>query len=220
MADVNYTQIRNAVDAFTSTRDGLSNSKDASMYNVFVGELTGILCGTAFNYNISTSDVLEYLNIVVKHKMKPINDDGLMHQVNELIDESILQHPLYNLLEYSLMYYKPGSTQVGPGELFFCFYDRDSTFGIDNTNGFDIIVDDKKTELKKVGSNFTDAELFDKYSNDVNCERLMVVKPISNAKTPKLRSSYACITFTERNWREAFEHKGKQGTLAVKGTTI
>ena len=70
--------------------------------------------------------------------------------------------------------------------------------------------------MKKLGTNFTNEELFDKYAADKNCERLLVVKPVSDAKVPLLRSSYACITFEDKNWREAFDHIGKQGTLVLK----
>jgi hypothetical protein len=58
--------------------------------------------------------------------------------------------------------------------------------------------------------------LFDKYAEDKNCERLLVVKPISDAKKPLSRSSYASIKFEDKNWREAFDHIGKQGTLVLK----
>jgi len=186
------------------------------MYNIFLKELTGIVCGIAYDNNISTRDVKRFMFIVSQHKISPINDDGQLHQVSELIRDDIYTHPMYNLLEYTLMNYKPGNVQAGPGEMFFCFYDKNSTFGIDNTNGFDIIVDNKRTELKKLGTNFTNEELFDKYAEDKNCERLLVVKPVSDAKKPLLRSSYACITFKDKNWREAFDHIGKQGTLVLK----
>ena len=216
MNAIDYSGIHRSVELFLQTRDGLNNSKNKKMFNVFLKELTGILCGIAYDNYIHSNEVKRFLTAVKRHKMGSFNDDGQLHEVSELISKRILEDPLYNLLEYTLMNYKPGNVQVGPGEMFFCFYNSDSTFGIDNTNGFDIIVDDKKTELKKLGTNFTNEELFDKYAADKNCERLLVVKPVSDAKVPLLRSSYACITFEDKNWREAFDHIGKQGTLVLK----
>jgi hypothetical protein len=113
------------------------------------------------------------------------------------------------------MNYKPGNVQVGPGEFFFCFYDAGSTFGIDNQAGFDVITDNTTTELKKLGSNFTDEALFDGYAESEDVDRLLVIHPVSNAKKPKQRSKYACVHTTE--WRKAFYHRGKAGTLALVG---
>ena len=105
--------------------------------------------------------------------------------------------------------------RLGFGEFFFCFYDAGSTFGIDNQAGFDIITDNTTTELKKLGSNFTDEALFDGYAESEEVDRLMVIHPVSNAKKPLQRSKYACVPTTE--WRKAFYHRGKAGTLALVG---
>ena len=57
-----------------------------------------------------------FLTAVKRHKMESFNDDGQLHEVSELISKRVLNDPLYNLLEYTLMNYKPGNVQVGPGE--------------------------------------------------------------------------------------------------------
>ena len=88
-------------------------------------------------------------------------------------------------------------------------------FGIDNQSGYDVVLDSTTTELKKLGSNFTTPELFDKYAESPKVDRLLVVKPVSNARKPRGRSQYACVTFSKTNWREAFTHTGKAGTLAL-----
>ena len=111
------------------------------------------------------------------------------------------------------MYFKPGRTQVGPGEFFLCFFDANSQFGIDNQSGYDVQIDEVATELKKHGSNFTTPEMFDKYEQSEDVQRLLVIKPVSNVKNPMIRSKYACVDFRQTTWKSAFGHRGKAGTL-------
>lgn len=212
---VDYSEIYGRVDEFLQTREGLSNPKNSKDYVWFVRELTGIFCGSAHENDLSTKDVVEYLDLVEVHEITNVNDSGKLSNVAELIDPKIVNHPLYHITEFTLMNYKPGNVQVGPGEFFFCFYDRGSVFGIDNQSGYDVVLDSTTTELKKLGSNFTTPELFDKYAESPKVDRLLVVKPVSNARKPRGRSQYACVTFSKTNWREAFTHTGKAGTLAL-----
>lgn len=212
---VNYSDIYSRVDNFLQTREGLANPKNSKDYIWFVRELTGIFCGAAHENDLNTQDVIGYLDLVEVHEIVNINDTGKLSAVADLIDPTITSHPLYNITEFILMNYKPGNVQVGPGEFFFCFYDRGSVFGIDNQAGYDVVVDATTTELKKLGSNFTTPELFDKYAVSSKVDRLLVIKPVSNARKPQLRSQYACVTFSKTNWREAFTHTGKAGTLAL-----
>lgn len=210
---IDYGKVYTQIDGFLQTREGLANPKNKHDYNLFLRELTGILCGVAHENNLSTDSVIQFMKAVEDHEIVDINTEGKLCAVSDLIDCDIVAHPLYYLTEYILMYYKPGNVQVGPGELFFCFYDRGSVFGIDNTAGYDIITDGVTTEFKKLGSNFTTPELFDKYAASEDVERLMVIKPVSNAAKPSLRSQYVCIDTTR--WREAFTHTGKNGTLKL-----
>lgn len=213
---INYSVIYSRIDQFLQTREGLRNPKEAQDYAWFVRELTGIFCGASHENNLFTQDVLHFLDMVEVHKLNPILDDGKIQQIEYLIDKEIVDHPLYNITEFTLMNYKPGRAQIGPGEFFLCFYDCDSTFGIDNQAGFDVIVDDTPTELKGNGSNFTSDELFDKYAESDKVDRLMVVLPVSNARKPKHRSRYACVTFDKMDWREAFYHRGgTSGGLSI-----
>lgn len=212
---INYSVVYNRIDEFLQTREGLSNPKNSQDYTWFVRELTGIFCGAAHENSMCTEDITQFLSLVQVHEINGICDDGRLNEVSDLISGAITDHPLYYITEFTLMNYKPGNVQVGPGEFFFCFYDRGSVFGIDNMAGFDIVTDDTPTELKKLGSNFTNAELFDKYAESPKVNRLLVIKPVTNAKKPIKRSQYACVTFTKNNWREAFTHVGKAGTLAL-----
>lgn len=212
---VDYSEIYSRVDEFLQTREGLANPKNSKDYVWFVRELTGIFCGSAHENDLSTKDVIEYLDLVEVNEITNLNDSGKLCNVADLISPTIVNHPLYKITEFTLMNYKPGNVQVGPGEFFFCFYDRGSVFGIDNQAGYDVVVDGTTTELKKLGSNFTTPELFDKYADSPKVDRLLVVKPVSNARKPRERSQYACVTFSKMNWREAFTHTGKAGTLAL-----
>lgn len=210
---INYGTVYNRVDTFLQTREGLSSPKNSRDYVWFVRELTGIFCGAAFEHDLYTDDVIDFFNMVQEHEIENIDTSGRLSDVADLIAPEILSHPLYNITEFTLMNYKPGSVQVGPGEFFFCFYDRGSIFGIDNQAGFDVVTDNTTTEMKKLGSNFTNPELFDKYAESEDVDRLLVIKPVSNAKKPLIRSQYACIETT--NWRKAFYHRGKSGSLAL-----
>jgi len=212
---INYSEIYNRVDTFLQTREGLANPKNSQDYVWFVRELTGIFCGAAHENDLTTECVIEYFNLVENHEITNINDNGRLNNIADLIDEKITSNPLYYITEFTLMNYKPGNVQVGPGEFFLCFYDRGSVFGIDNQAGYDVVVGGETTECKKLGSNFTDAELFDKYAESDKVDRLFVIKPVSNAKVPQKRSQYACVTFSKMDWREAFTHTGKAGTLSL-----
>lgn len=208
---ISYSDIHKRVDQFLRTREGLNSPKKKQSYAWFVGELTGIFCRIAHENNLSTVDVLQYLNLVQNHKITNIKDDGKLNDIADLIDNSITEHPLYNLTEHALMYYKPGNVQVGPGEFFMCFYDSLSVFGIDNQAGYDIFVDLTSTEMKKLGTNKTNPPMFDGYAQSDKVDRLLVVKPVSDAKNPRLRSKYVCITFSKTDWREVFYHGGNPG---------
>jgi len=214
---INYSEIYSRVDKFLQTRKGLSNPKNPSDYKWFLRELAGLFCGLSHENNLDTKDIVDYLDLVENHRINNIVDDGKLHNVTDLIDPRITSHPLYNITEFTLMNYKPGNVQVGPGEFFLCFYDCDSVFGIDNQAGYDVIVDGTTTELKKLGSNFTTPELFDKYAASDKVDRLMVIKPVSDAKKPRQRSQIAVVTFSKMDWREAFYHHpnkpGKNGKI-------
>jgi hypothetical protein len=212
---IDYGTVYQRVDSFLQTREGLANPKKAQDYVWFVRELTGIFCGAAFEHDLGTGSILNFFDLVERHEIKNLNTTGQLSEVGDLIDPFITEHPLYEITEFTLMNYKPGNVQVGPGEFFFCFYDAGSVFGIDNQAGYDVVTDGVATELKKLGSNFTDPELFDGYANSDDVERLLVVHPVSNAKKPLQRSKYACTHTTK--WREAFYHRGKNGTLALVG---
>lgn len=210
---IDYGTVYERVDSFLQTREGLANPKNSQDYVWFVRELTGIFCGAAYEYKLDTGSILNFFDLVERHVIKNVNADGKLSNVSDLIDSFITDHPLYEITEFTLMNYKPGNVQVGPGEFFFCFYDANSTFGIDNQAGFDVITDNVTTEFKKCGSNFTTPELFDKYAESDAVERLLVIKPVSNAKRPRIRSQYACTHTTQ--WRDAFYHRNGT-TLAIK----
>lgn len=212
---INYSEIRERTDAFLQTREGLAQPKIAQDYDVFCSELTGIFCDVLYKNNISQRQFFDWLDMVQNHQINDI-PTGIRIQVSQLIETSIVINPLYDLLEYRLMTYKPGSTQVGPGEFYMCFYDANSEFGIDNQAGYDIQTGGVRTELKKLGTNFTDAKKFDEYAESKDVDRLMVIKPVSNAAKPQVRSEMVVCDFRTMNWRDVFTHRGKAGTLAFK----
>lgn len=210
---IDYGEVSNAVSDFLKTRDGLNNPKHAKNFTWFVRDLAGIFCGVSHINHLNTSDIISFLQVVQQHSMHPLTDDGKLHCVRLLINNDVAEHPLYKLTEHPLMYFKPGNTQVGPGEFFFCFYDKDSTYGVDNVSGYDIKLHDITTEMKSLGSNFTTPEQLDKYADSDKVDRLLVVKPVSDAEKPLKRSKYVCCD--TKLWREVFTHKGKNGSLVL-----
>ncbi len=208
---VDYIKVYTATEDLVSLREGLRNPKNANDFYVYVSELAGILCGCAHQNDIDTSTVVEFMKRVQDHTITNIINDGSINPIEDLISDSITNNPLYHITERKLMKQKPSSTQVGPGELFMCFYDANSVFSADPTAGFDIITDKTPTELKSEGSNHTTPVLFDKYAADPRVERLMVVKAVSDSPKPRIRSQYASIDVV--NWREAYYHRnGKRLT--------
>jgi hypothetical protein len=210
---IDYGAVSTAVSEFLKTRDGLNNPKHKKNFAWFVRDLAGIFCGVSHSNGLSTEHIVSFLESVKHHTMHSLSDDGKMHCVRLLINNDVAEHPLYKLTEHPLMYFKPGNTQVGPGEFFFCFYDKDSTYGVDNVSGFDIKLHNVTTEMKSYGSNFTTPELLDKYADSDKVDRLLVVKPVSDAERPQQRSKYVCCDTTR--WREVFTHKGKNGSLVL-----
>lgn len=210
---INYEAIYLRTDEFLQTRQGLANPKTQRDYDWFLRELTGILCGVAYINDLDDTHVISFLDLVQPHSLKLIDTRGKTVDISQAIDDSVLAHPLYNMLEYDLINYKPGRVQVGPGEFYLCFYDQYSLFGIDNTAGYDIIAGGKQCELKRLGTNLTTPELFDKYAESGMVDLLVAIKPISGAKRPKLRSQMRSIRVA--NWRDAFHHANGR-TLAFK----
>lgn len=212
---IDYGTIYSRSDDFLQSREGLRNPKKKETYKLIVRELAGILCGAAHENDITTKSVIEFLDIVQDHTIGNIVNSGVVSSVCDLMSQKLKDHRLYYITERELMKHRPASTQVGPGEFFMCFYDSKSTFVIDSKAGFDIVTDAAATEVKSYDTNLTTPELFDGYANDPRCERLLVVKPVSDKGRPQKRSLYSSINVD--NWRDAFYHKDcKQQTLKFK----
>lgn len=210
-----YDEVYRAVNAILCKRDGLANPKNKQDYNIFVRELTGILCGVAYQNGVPHTEAIDFVKSIEDHVIKPIDDSGRMQQVSDLIDDDITKQRMFELTENAMMMYKPASTQVGPGEFFLCLFDRDSSFGIDNQCGYDVVVDKHTTELKRLGTNFTDPELLEHYQQSEDVQRFFVVAPVSNAAKPRIRSRYNCITFDKTHWSDVYHHTGGNGSLSI-----
>lgn len=210
---IDYGKVYESVRSFLSTRDGLKNPKKSSNFEWFVRDFAGILCGISHENDVPSSEIVSFLDLVRDHEFIPLECDGQLNDVSDLIKPQVLNHRLYKLTERALMYFKPGNTQAGPGEFFMCFYDKDSRYGVENTCGYDVLLDRVTTEMKSYGSNFTTPELLDGYADSDKVERLLVVKPVSDAKEPRERSKYICCHTTD--WRKHLTHVGKNGSLVL-----
>jgi len=120
---MNYSLIYRECEDFLKSRKGLANPAKTTDFPIFVRELAGLLAGVAHEHKIWDYDVVNFLKLAKTHELKPVDISGQVTDVEELLDDSITSHPLYSCLEYDLMYFKPGRTQVGPGEFFLCFFD-------------------------------------------------------------------------------------------------
>ena len=127
---MNYSLIYEECENFLKTRKGLADPAKKTDFPIFVRELAGLLAGVAHENNIEDYDVINFLRLAKTHDLKPVDVSGQVTDVEDLLDDSIVSHPLYWCIEYDLMYFKPGRTQVGPGEFFLCFFDSESEFGI------------------------------------------------------------------------------------------
>lgn len=206
---MNYTRIYEEVLDFMKTRQGIVNNP--KLYKNAVRELTGMFCGIAYENDVPEEDVINFLFNAKHHRLKNLVNTGETANVSDMIQDCIVENPMYHLTEFALMHYRPGKVQAGPGEFFLCFYDEHSEFGVDNHCGYDIQAGKKKIELKKLGSNFTTPEIFDNYADSGKVDCLFVVKPVSEAKKPKKRSVYRCTPIAQ--WRDAFIHVGQSDGL-------
>lgn len=207
---VPYQLIDESVEAIINSRMGMNNPKVAFTKNRIHQELMGSIMGIVKEFQISESDVREYFDITMNHKFKALPTDGQVHLVHHYVDERLVANPLYFLLETTLMKFKPASVQVGTGEFFFCWYDKDSVFGIDNQLSYDVKVSGLELELKGLKSNLTASEAkFDQYMEI--CDGIMVVGSYDNRnekgeiKKATTRSTF-CINTTD--WTESFEFHG------------
>lgn len=198
---MDYSVVRDAIEDILDNRIGFADSK---LFNITARELTGLFLGFAHEHNESETLLLEFLSMVKTHKITNIDTGGDLKDVSDLIDDNITSNPFYEMTEFALMHYRPGKVQAGPGEFFLCFYDEGAEFGVDNHIGYDIKVAECRLELKKLGSNFTTPDIFDKYAESGDVDNLLVVKPVSDAKKPKFRSKF--ISIDVNRWRDAFIH--------------
>ena len=212
---MNYSDVYNNVKSIVLNRKGMHNIPEVISESI-IRDLTGLFCHIGFKNSISTDETINFLERVNNHKIKSVITDGSFQDVSQLIDDDITEHKLYNLTENALMFLRPGSLQIGPGEFFFCFYSKCSEFGYETTSGFDIAINNKTFEFKKLNSNFTSPRLFDKYTQDDRLDNLLVIHPVSSARKPLKRSKYSCINLKQTPWRDVYFHRGTAGTLALK----
>lgn len=206
---IDYVTVYHRVEEFLKTRRGLSSPKKKTDFHRFVYELTGLFCGKAYQLKLTTQDIVTFFDIVQNHTITNISTDGKVHNLEDLLDEQVRAHPLFYATEHDLVAFKPGSAQIGLGEFFVCFYDAHSLFGIDNTNGFDVVVDSVPTELKTLGSRKETEDKFDDYSASPKVDRLMVILKMNGAaKKPRFRTRYVCIDMSVTPWRSVFGFNG------------
>lgn len=209
--EVPYKMIDDGVKAIIESRCGINNPKVTYTKFRVHQELMGTIMGVVNELQLPEEVVSQYLDLTLNHKFKPLPTDGKVHFVHHYIDEELFNNPLYYALETTLMKYKPASVQCGVGEFFFCWYDSDSVFGIDNTLPYDIIVQ-RRWECKGLNSQKTgDPVKFDGYM--ITADGIMVIAPYDNRspttgkliRNPQTRSMF-CINVD--NWRDSFTFQG------------
>lgn len=194
---MNYELIRRGVTSIISSRDGMSSAD-------IVSEITGIICNRAFINGFDEDVIVEFLDLVKDHKLKEALFEKRWYDINELLSDEVYHHPMFFALEADIINYRPGKSQTGPGEFFFCFFDKGSEFSVSGTCGYDVMTMGMKAEFKKIGTNFTSDELFDDYHKKGIVENLVVVKPVSGAKRPRNRTRVMFVPID--NWRSYLVH--------------
>lgn len=205
---IDYTQVVDRVIALLRTRKGLSGE----CLQVWAADVANIFCYASYCHSIPTEEVIQYLDMVECCTIRPFIDDGKTHHLKDLLPPAITNHRLFRFTEHSLLYHKPGKNQTGPAEFFVCFYDKDSTYSASSTAGYDVILHNLRTEFKKAPSNFESPTKFDLYQASPVCDRIIVVKPISNAPGARVQTQYVCVTFANMHWSEAFEFHPKKNS--------
>ena len=209
--EVPYKLIDKGVEAIIESRSGINNPKVAYTKSRVHQELMGTIMGVVDELQLPENVVSQYLDLTLNHNFKPLPTDGKVHLVHHYVDEELFNNPLYYALETTLMKYKPASVQCGVGEFFFCWYDKDSVFGIDNTLPYDIIVQGD-WECKGLNSQKTaNPTKMDHYMETAS--GIMVISPYDNrGKTtgklklnPDTRSVFCINT---NNWRDSFQFEG------------
>lgn len=205
-----YQLIDEGVEAVVNSREGMRTPNIAYTKHRIHQEMMGSIMGVVKELQLSADVVQEYFDLTLNHNFKPLPTDGKVHLVHHYVDPKLFDNPLYYPLETVLMKFKPASVQVGIAEFFFCWYDKDSTFGINNQLGYDISVSQLDLEIKGLNSNKTaSTQKFDECMK--TCSGIMVVNPYDNRndmgklKHANTRSSF-CINVND--WRESFEFVG------------
>lgn len=220
--EVPYKLIHKSVESIVNSRAGMSNPKQAYTKRRIIAELTGYFIDVVDEFQIEEDVVAEYFDMTMNHNFYKLPTDGKAYFIHNYVNPKLFSNQLYYLMETILMNFKPASVQVGTGEFFLCWYDKNSVFGIDNKMNFDVRVSGLSLELKGLNSNLTASEeKFDNYMN--TCDGIMVVKSYDNRndkgelKNPLTRSFF-CINTT--NWKDSFQFSGQQGhTLTLKNQT-
>lgn len=200
---INYDQVYDCVYELLKTRSGLSHSTKI-LKNT--RELSGLMCGIAREKYISSDSITSFLDLIATHQLHKINDTGIVSNISSLLDKSITTNQLYNFVERPFMYFKPGNSQVGPGEFFMCLFDKDSHFEISPRAAYDIVIQSHTTELKGLPTNFCSPEHLNGYASSDGLDWLLVVKPVSESKKPRKRSTYVCCKPSQ--WRQSLGHQG------------
>ena len=174
---LDYNKIYEAASYFLSYRKGFAGYKD---FDLFVEELTGILCAAARDRDCDTSSVMKFLKLTFNHELKQIPRDGRLRPFDEIVNNQVLRHTLHKPVSERLMKWIPGSVQAGKGEALFCMYDKLSTLGTDPNAPFDIIVQGTD-QFKSVPNNICKPSTFDNYTSD----NITIVKGMNFASTRK-----------------------------------
>lgn len=203
---MDYTNIRNKVCDLINHRAGMSNP-------VIIAEITGLICNRAYTNGFTEEDVVEFLDVAKEHEIKRVYAEPRWYGIEELVSEELRANPLFYALEADLMDYRPGKSQTGPGEFFFCFFDKHSEFSVSATCGYDVVSMGVKCEFKKIGTNFTSDSKFDEYAQKGVVDTLVVVKPVNgNSKKPRNRTQVIFAPINE--WRKYVKHnEGGSGGL-------
>jgi len=217
-----HEQLRAAVNNLLITRQGIGCSVTSEKRDniiKLINPTASFLIGLFIQHedvsrDLTIDNALTFLNDMTEHEIGEI-PTGRAVFFEELIDPKIVANPWFYELEYPLIKFRPGNTQVGPGELFLCLFGKNFIFDQTANTGSDVTQQLQGSslvyELKSFGSNKTGAaEKLDSYK-DGSTDRLMIVKCVSTAPKPNFRSAFYVCDFEKESWRDnIYLHNGVQ----------
>lgn len=178
-------------------------------FEIVVSQLVCLFYETARKANVEVNMLFDILPELCSHKLKTVPLDGVPVKFDELLDDFIVNHPAWRLLELGLLDFKPGKSQIGPMEFAVCLLDGSNVFSINPKLGYDNIFQVKQSEFKLDNNGIINTdEKLQHYVDDPRVEQFVVVSLRSASKKPRLEYTKHSWIAAATNPRDVAEIRG------------